>query len=260
MLTEIHFILTYACNFECDHCFLYCSPKSKGAFTISQIDRVLDEAKKIGTVKWIIYEGGEPFLYYPLLKEGIKRANANGFKVAVVTNAYGANSEEDAELWLRPLAEAGVSFLNISNDTFHYGDESENPATIASSVAKRLGIEHSPICIEPPKVLQPSSDAGGKGKPVVGGGAKFRGRAVEKLSSNLPLRPSSELCKCPTRILSRLIEFMSTHTEMSISVKGSASAICGKRRFPKSFLAITRVPILFAVRSFEGARRNWQKS
>ncbi len=197
MLTEIHFILTYACNFECDHCFLYCSPKSKGAFTISQITRVLDEAKKIGTVKWIIYEGGEPFLYYPLLKEGIKRANAKGFKVAVVTNAYGANSEEDAELWLRPLAEAGVSFLNISNDTFHYGDEPENPATIASSVAKRLGIEHSPICIEPPKVLQSSSDAEGKGKPVVGGGAKFRGRAVEKLSSNLPLRPSSELCKCP---------------------------------------------------------------
>ena len=30
MLTGIHFILTYTCNFECDHCFLYCSPKSKG--------------------------------------------------------------------------------------------------------------------------------------------------------------------------------------------------------------------------------------
>jgi hypothetical protein len=197
MLTEIHFILTYACNFECDHCFLYCSPKSKGTFTIRQIDDVLDEAKKIGTVKWITYEGGEPFLYYPLLKEGIKRANAEGFKVAVVTNAYGANSEEDAELWLRPLAEAGVTYLNISNDTFHYGDEPENPAAIASSVAKRLGIEHSPICIEPPKILQSASDVEGKGKPVVGGGAKFRGRAVEKLSGNLPLRPSSELCKCP---------------------------------------------------------------
>ena len=100
MLTEIHFILTYACNFECDHCFLYCSPKSKGAFTISQVTRVLDESKKIGAVKWITYEGGEPFLFYPLLKEGIKRAHAKGFKVAVVTNAYGANSEEDAELWL----------------------------------------------------------------------------------------------------------------------------------------------------------------
>jgi hypothetical protein len=197
MLTGIHFILTYACNFECDHCFLYSSPKSQGTFTISQVTKVLDEAGKIGTVKWIFYEGGEPFLFFPLLNESIRRASARGFKVGVVTNAYGANSEEDAELWLRPLAESGVSFLNISNDAFHYGDEPENPATIASSVARRLDIETSPICIEPPKVLQPSSNAEGKGHPVVGGGAKFRGRAVEKLSENLPLRPWNELCECP---------------------------------------------------------------
>jgi len=197
MLTGIHFILTYACNFECDHCFLYSSPKSQGTFTISQVTKVLDEAGKIGTVKWIFYEGGEPFLYFPLLNESIKRASAKGFKVGVVTNAYGANSEEDAELWLRPLAESGVSFLNISNDTFHYGEEPENPATIASSVAMRLDIETSPICIEPPKVLQPSSNVEGKGHPVVGGGAMFRGRAVEKLSENLPLRPWNELRECP---------------------------------------------------------------
>lgn len=197
MLTGIHFIVTYACNFECDHCFLYSSPKSQGTFTISQVTKVLDEAGKIGTVKWIFYEGGEPFLFFPLLNESITRASAKGFKVGVVTNAYGANSEEDAELWLGPLAESGVSFLNISNDTFHYGEESENPATIASSVARRLDIEISPICIEPPKALQPSSNAEGKGHPVVGGGVKFRGRAVEKLSENLPLRPWNELCECP---------------------------------------------------------------
>jgi len=201
MLTGIHFILTYACNFECDHCFLYCSPKSQGTFTISQVTKVLDEAGKIGTVKWIFYEGGEPFLFFPLLKESIRRASAKGFRVGVVTNAYGASSEEDAELWLRPLAESGVSFLNISNDMFHYGKESENPATIALSVARRLDIETSPICIEPPKVLQASSNVEGKGHPVVGGGAMFRGRAVEKLSENLPFRPWNELCECPYKDL-----------------------------------------------------------
>jgi MoaA/NifB/PqqE/SkfB family radical SAM enzyme len=157
----------------------------------------LDEAQKIGTVEWIFYEGGEPFLFFPLLNESIKRASVKGFKVGVVTNAYGANSEEDAELWLRPLAESGLSFLNISNDTFHYGEESENPATIASSVARQLDIETSPICIEPPTILQQSSTEEGKGHPVVGGGARFRGRAVEKLTNNLPLRPWDELCVCP---------------------------------------------------------------
>jgi len=197
MIKGIHFILTYVCNFECDHCFLYSSPKSQGTFTISQVAKVLDEAGKIGTVEWIFYEGGEPFLFFPLLNESIKRANAKGFKVGVVTNAYGANSEEDAELWLRPLAESGLSFLNISNDTFHYEEESQNPATIASRVAERLDIETSPICIEPPKALPPSPSEEGKGDPVIGGGAMFRGRAVEKLSGNLPFRPWKELCECP---------------------------------------------------------------
>ena len=197
MLTGIHFILTYACNFECDHCFLYSSPMSQGTFTIGQVTKILAEAEKIGTVEWIFYEGGEPFLLFPLLNESIKRAGVKGFKVGVVTNAHGANSEEDAELWLRPLAESGLSFLSISNDTFHYGEEPENPATIASSVAKKLGIEASTICIEPPQVIQPSTNVEDKGQPVVGGGAKFRGRAVEKLTKNLPLRPWSELCECP---------------------------------------------------------------
>lgn len=197
MLTGIHFILTYECNFECDHCFLYSSPKSQGTFTISQVVKVLDEAQKIGTVEWIFYEGGEPFLYFPLLNESIKRASLKGFKVGVVTNAYGAISEQDAELWLKPLAESGLSFINISNDSFHYGEEAVNPATIASSVAGDLGIGTSTICIEPPKTLQPSSSAEEKGHPVVGGGAMFRGRAVEKLTKNLPFRPWDELCECP---------------------------------------------------------------
>ena len=60
MLTGIHFLLTYICNFECDHCSLYCSPRSSGTFTVSQIRDVLDEAKKLGSVRSIYYEGGEP--------------------------------------------------------------------------------------------------------------------------------------------------------------------------------------------------------
>ncbi len=197
MITGIHFLLTYTCNSECDHCFLYCGPQSSGTFTIGQISQVLDEAAKIGTVEGVFFEGGEPFLFFPLLIESVRRARVIGFKVGVVTNAYGANSEEDAELWLRPLLEEGVSFLNISNDAFHYGEKQENPATVAASVAMRLGIDTSPICIEQPKVLPPATDAQGKGLPVVGGGAMFRGRAVEKLSKDLPRRPWNELCECP---------------------------------------------------------------
>lgn len=197
MLTGIHFILTYTCNFECDHCFLYCSPRARGAFSADQVEQVLDEASNIGTVEGIFFEGGEPFLYYPLLRHGIQQAAARGFNVGVVTNAYGANSERDAGLWLKPLVDAGLSYLSISNDTYHYGEETENPATIAAKVAERIGIETSSICIEPPIVVQPSAENEEKGHPVVGGGPKFRGRAVEKLSIDLPLRPWRDFRQCP---------------------------------------------------------------
>ncbi|MGD9332905.1 MAG: radical SAM protein [Desulfobacterales bacterium] len=197
MLAGIHFILTYTCNFECDHCFLYSSPQARGTFTIDQVERVLAEAEKMGTLEWIFFEGGEPFLFFPLLKESISRARAKGFKVGVVTNAYGAHSEADAELWLKPLAASGLTYLGVSNDAFHYGEETENAASIASAVAGKLGIDTTSICIDPPIVAPSASDEGGKGQPVVGGGAMFRGRAVEKLTANLPLRPWRELVECP---------------------------------------------------------------
>jgi MoaA/NifB/PqqE/SkfB family radical SAM enzyme len=106
---------------------LYCGPKSQGTFTIDQVTRILGEAKKIGTVEWIFYEGGEPFLFFPLLLESTKRASAKGFKIGIVSNAYIAVSEEDAELCLKPLKEAGLSHLSLSNDAFHYGSDSDNP-------------------------------------------------------------------------------------------------------------------------------------
>ncbi len=197
ILDGIHFILTYTCNFRCDHCFLYCGPDSGGTFTIDQISQVLHESQKIGTVEWIYYEGGEPFLYFPLLTESIRRAHEMDFKVGVVTNAYGALAEEDAELWLRPLKDAGVSFLSISDDSLHYGSEKPTPASIAIKVAERLGIATAAICIDKPEVKLQQSEGAEKGRPVVGGDVKFRGRAVEKLVENLPYRPRKELCECP---------------------------------------------------------------
>ena len=46
MLTGLHFLLTYVCNSECDHCFIYSSPRASGTFTSDQIRELLDEATK----------------------------------------------------------------------------------------------------------------------------------------------------------------------------------------------------------------------
>ncbi len=197
MLTGLHFLLTYMCNSECDHCFIYSGPSAKGTFTLSQIQKVLDEATKIGTIEWIYFEGGEPFLFYPLMLEGIKIARSMGFKVGVVTNGYYATSEEDAELWLKSLCELGISNLSISNDPFHYEDEKENPAKRALNAAKKLNMPAAEICIETPTVETGVDKEQGKGEPVIGGSTMFRGRAVEKLVEGLPQRWWEEFTECP---------------------------------------------------------------
>jgi hypothetical protein len=197
MLTGIHFLLTYMCNSECDHCFVYSGPNAEGTFTLSQIRKVLDEATKIGTINWIYFEGGEPFLFYPLMLEGIKIARSMGFNVGVVTNAYYATSEEDTELWLEPLCKLEISDLSVSDDSLHYEEKKDNPAKRTLAAAKRLGIPVNSICIEKPTVETSIDKEQDKGTPVIGGGAMFRGRAVEKLVEGLPKRGWEEFTECP---------------------------------------------------------------
>jgi MoaA/NifB/PqqE/SkfB family radical SAM enzyme len=204
MLRGIHFLLTYVCNYECDHCFLYCSPNSKGTFTIQKLRKVLDEAKKIPTVEWIYFEGGEPFLYYPIMIEGAKLTKEKGFKLGIVTNSYWATAIEDAELWLKPFIEIGVDDLSMSDDLFHYGNEQMNLAKNARTAANNLNLNASSICIDKPEVQIQSEKEHEKGTPVIGGGAMFRGRAVETLTKGLPTRSWRTLTTCPHEDLEKL--------------------------------------------------------
>ena len=195
MLTGIHLLLTYRCTLECDHCFVFGSPNAKGTFTLNNLKEAFAEIIKIGTIEWIYFEGGEPFLFYPLMREGIKIANSLGFKVGAVTNGYFATSVEDAILWLKPLSDLGISDLNISDDSFHNDESKDSPAKKALSAAKKLHIPVGSICIEKPSIK--SGKDHDKGAPVIGGGAMFKGRAVDKLIEGLPRRSWKELNECP---------------------------------------------------------------
>ena len=197
MLTGIHFLLSYKCDSECDHCFLYCSPRAKGTFTLDQIKKVFDELTKIETIEWVYFEGGEPFLFYPLMHEGIRIANNMEFKTGIVTNAYWATSEGDAVLWLKPLHDLGVSDISISDDEFHSEDKETSPARHALNAARKLSMSCGSIGIDKPTVEASTGKVQDKGKPVVGGGVMFRGRAVEKLTEGLPRRPWEEFTECP---------------------------------------------------------------
>jgi hypothetical protein len=193
LLESIHFLLTYTCNFECDHCFLWCGPGAGGTFRIEQICAVLDQAVELGTIKGVCFEGGEPMLFYPLMLEGIREAKRRGLSGGIVTNAYWATSVEDAKLWLRPLLEVGVKSITMSDDSLHYGDARGSHKERVETAAKELGMSAGTICTE-----RPSVQAGGDGQgPKVAGGVMFRGRAAAKLTGELPRRGWETMGRCP---------------------------------------------------------------
>jgi hypothetical protein len=194
MLTGLHFLLTYKCTFECDHCFVFGSPFAEGTFTLAHVNELLDQAKEIGTVKTVYFEGGEPFLFHPLLVASARSAHRLGYTVGIVTNAYFATTAEDAALWLEPLLGLGITDLSISEDAFHSAS-SDNPPKRAMKSAQRLGIPVGSICIEKPN-FGTNADRK-KGEPVVGGGVMFRGRAAERLTAGLPRVDWKEFDECP---------------------------------------------------------------
>ena len=193
MLSSIHFLLTYKCPYECDHCFLFCGPEARGTFTLAALREAFRQIDAVPTITGVYFEGGEPFLYYPLLVEGVRLARERGLSVGIVSNAFWALGVEDAKLWLGELAALGIDDLSLSDDAFHYTGPPPSPAELAREAALSLGMSAASIRIDAPTIE--SQDE--KGAPVIGGGVMLRGRAAEKLAAGLPLRPGCELRECP---------------------------------------------------------------
>ena len=138
-LTGLHLLLTYECNFECDHCFVWSGPSKSGTMTDETIVHILDQAEGLGTIEWIYFEGGEPSLFYERLCRGVRQANQRGFKTGIVTNASWATTKADAINWLQPFAGV-VEDLSISNDDYHGSGNEPGETHIARQAAEHLGI------------------------------------------------------------------------------------------------------------------------
>jgi MoaA/NifB/PqqE/SkfB family radical SAM enzyme len=193
-LTGLHILLTYQCNFECDHCFVWGSPWQSGTFTLAQLENVLSQAKEVGTVSSIYFEGGEPFLYYPVLVKAVKKAVEMGFEVGMVSNGYWATTKEDARVWLEPLAGMLVD-LSVSSDLFHYDEELSRQARDASQAAEELGIPIGTISIAHPETEEVDPAVGQL--PTDESGVMYRGRAAEKLVRYANKKNWTDFTECP---------------------------------------------------------------
>lgn len=154
MITGLHVLLTYTCPFACDHCFLFCGPERTGVSTLEKLTGLVRQAKEIKTIRSISFEGGEPFLYYGLLQEGIRQVTQAGFETAIETNCYWATGVEDAKLWLEPLQAVGLKTLEPGDDGFHHGKENITPGQMAAQAAGELGMIVKTICVEKPRVTR----------------------------------------------------------------------------------------------------------
>ncbi len=194
-LTGLHLLLTMRCLFSCDHCFVWGSPDQQDVFTLAQIKEIYKQARDLGTVDWIYLEGGEPFLYYPILLQAATEAAQLGFRVGIVTNGYWAVSKQDALDWLEPFAGI-IQDLSVSTDLFHYGELISPQSRHALAAAHELDIPMGTIVCEHPDegAARMNADAG---EPVEGGAIMFRGRAAVKLASEYAESSWDGFDECP---------------------------------------------------------------
>jgi hypothetical protein len=192
-LSGLHFLLTYQCTFECAHCFVWGSPRQRGAMTLPDIRLFLRQAADTGTIKTVAFEGGEPFLYYATLLGGVRLAREMGFGVNLVSNGYWANDLEDAVAWMQPFAGL-IQSLSVSTDLYHYNEQFSRQARNATEAGKQLGVEVRIMSI---------AIAGADAVTVVGElppgetGVMYRGRAAVKLAPRYRRQPAAGFTTCP---------------------------------------------------------------
>ena len=190
-LEGLHILLTYQCTYECDHCFVWGSPWQTGTLTLEQIEGILTQARE-ASVTSIYFEGGEPFLYYAILVQAVRKAAELGFSVGIVSNAYWANSVADAKEWLRPFV-GRLADLTVSSDLFHCSEAMGERPQNALVAAKWLNIPTGMISI-----AQPNEDAEEThGQIEAQGAVMYRGRAVEKLAPLATPQAWERFDSCP---------------------------------------------------------------
>ncbi len=195
-LTAVHVLLTYRCTDTCRHCFVFGGPHQLATFSYGRLEGVLNQLRRVPSVRWVYFEGGEPFLYHPMLLEAVRHATDRGLATAVVTNGYWITSERDLGFYLRPLVAAGLKKLQISVDDLHRYRRLEHLKPQLLDMSRRfrlttqiLGVEDKEPN-EEPLLLR-------KGQTITEGEIAYRGRAATLLAPDQAAWAWESFDECP---------------------------------------------------------------
>jgi len=138
--------ITQKCNIVCDHCWFRSGPERTAQMDLAEALCYIEQARELGTVEWISFTGGEPFLLPDMMEALIAYAHERGFHTECVTNCFWASTVEDAEKKLKQLVNAGLDVINISTDDFHQRHIPFDRVRSCYLIAKQLGLRIVIMC------------------------------------------------------------------------------------------------------------------
>jgi MoaA/NifB/PqqE/SkfB family radical SAM enzyme len=116
----IDFLLTFKCPSQCKHCSYRAGPQREGYMNSQDAIRWLTEATATQSIQSLTIHGGEPFLYFEVLQNCLRKAkDLNIPQRWVITNGYWAETRALAEEKLGLLKEHGLTCITFSVDAFH---------------------------------------------------------------------------------------------------------------------------------------------
>jgi MoaA/NifB/PqqE/SkfB family radical SAM enzyme len=115
--SNIEIVVTSRCNIGCRHCIYDCKPFSKEKLSKTVIKDLVRQAAVLDSVRSVVFTGGEAFLEYNSLVEGISLCEELGLESSVVTNGFWALDSHITRQKLKGLK--GLKTLNVSTDSFH---------------------------------------------------------------------------------------------------------------------------------------------
>lgn len=133
-------ITTYRCVAECKECCFECNTHSPEKLSFDQIKKVIDDAAAVGSVKLVVWTGGECTLLGKELIKGISYAYSKGLPSRIVSNGWWARTPKIAKKKVKELIDAGLRELNISTGDNHQEFIKADTAILAAVTGAELGI------------------------------------------------------------------------------------------------------------------------
>lgn len=115
---RLSIIYTLKCNIRCEHCILNCSPDREEKMPMETAKEILEVSLNFGK-KYVVFSGGEIFIYYDELLELARLCNELGYYYGIETNGYWANSPQKTLKVMQELKKLGLSSMYLSIDSYH---------------------------------------------------------------------------------------------------------------------------------------------